>query len=53
MNWFRSCLCAVVAIKMESLSVLKAKGLSNEEFVKEFLENEVRILWPKGWMQSR
>ncbi|KAF6020470.1 UBN1 [Bugula neritina] len=49
----RSCLCAVVAIKMESLSVLKAKGLSNEEFVKEFLENEVRILWPKGWMQSR
>lgn len=24
-----------------------------EEYLKTLLENEVKPLWPKGWMQSR
>ena len=50
---FRSCLCDVITVKMNSYDVLKVKGQTAEEFIKEFLENEIRSLWPKGWMQSR
>jgi len=49
----RACLCEVVRVKMESYAILKLKGQSAEDYCKEFLEAEVRTLWPKGWMQSR
>ncbi|XP_067943607.1 ubinuclein-2-like isoform X2 [Watersipora subatra] len=49
----RDKLCAVITIKMESYDFLKAKGQTPEIYLKEFLEHEVRTLWPKGWMQSR
>lgn len=28
-------------------------SLSVEDYLKAFLESEVKPLWPKGWMQSR
>lgn len=28
-------------------------SLSVEDYLKAFLENEVKPLWPKGWMQAR
>lgn len=31
----------------------KQCSLSVEDYLKAFLENEVKPLWPKGWMQSR
>ena len=43
----------MITVKMNSYDVLKVKGQTAEEFIKEFLENEIRSLWPKGWMQSR
>lgn len=31
----------------------KQCSLSVEDYLKAFLENEVKPLWPKGWMQTR
>lgn len=46
-------MCDVIKIKMESYVLMKSKGQTAEEYLKEFLENEIRVIWPKGWMQSR
>lgn len=49
----RMLLCAVVQLKMDSYLTTKTKGQLPEDFVKEFLEEEVKVFWPKGWMQTR
>ncbi|KAK2817355.1 hypothetical protein Q5P01_025546 [Channa striata] len=49
----RECLCNVLRPKMERYSK-ERKGIQEmEDYLKVLLDNEVKPLWPKGWMQSR
>lgn len=43
----------MVKIKLESFDLEKSKVQSWEDYVKAFLDAEVKPLWPKGWMQAR
>ncbi|XP_012910650.1 ubinuclein-1 isoform X2 [Mustela putorius furo] len=50
----RELLCHVVKIKLESYDLERNnKTQSWEDYVKAFLDAEVKPLWPKGWMQAR
>lgn len=49
----RELLCQVVKIKLESFDLEKSKVQAWEDYVKAFLDAEVKPLWPKGWMQAR
>ncbi|XP_066238772.1 ubinuclein-1 isoform X2 [Saccopteryx leptura] len=50
----RELLCHVVKMKLESYDPERNnKAHSWEDYVKVFLDAEVRPLWPKGWMQAR
>ncbi|XP_035225844.1 ubinuclein-2-like isoform X1 [Stegodyphus dumicola] len=49
----RNYLCDVVRIKLKCYEVSKTRIQSAEEYLKHFLEAEVKNLWPPGWMQSR
>ncbi|XP_033743375.1 ubinuclein-2-like isoform X2 [Pecten maximus] len=49
----RVLLCEVVRCKMKLCELAKNKTETNEEYLKSFLESEVKPLWPKGWMQTR
>ncbi|XP_068718236.1 ubinuclein-1-like isoform X1 [Montipora capricornis] len=49
----RGLLCDVVQMKIKIFEMSKTRAQSAEEFLKHFFENEVRPLWPKGWMTSR
>ncbi|XP_045427276.1 ubinuclein-1 isoform X8 [Pipistrellus kuhlii] len=49
----RELLCHVVKIKLENYDEKNNKIHSWEDYVKVFLDAEVRPLWPKGWMQAR
>uniref|UniRef100_A0A8C0SDB0 Ubinuclein 1 n=1 Tax=Canis lupus familiaris TaxID=9615 RepID=A0A8C0SDB0_CANLF len=49
----RELLCHVVKIKLESYDLERNnKTQSWEDYVKAFLDAEVKPLWPKGWMQE-
>ncbi|KAL5460630.1 hypothetical protein EMCRGX_G034088 [Ephydatia muelleri] len=49
----RKLLCEVVRLKVESEEVVNRIRVSNgEELIMQFLEEKVRPLWPKGWMQK-
>lgn len=43
----------MVKIKLDGYELEKNKAQSLEDYVKTFLDAEVKPLWPKGWMQSR
>ena len=43
----------MVRIKLKCYEVSKTRIQSAEEYLKHFLEAEVKNLWPPGWMQSR
>ncbi|XP_055991035.1 ubinuclein-1 isoform X2 [Sorex fumeus] len=50
----RELLCHLVKIKLESYDLERNhKAQSWEDYVKAFLDAEVKPLWPKGWMQAR
>lgn len=50
----RELLCHVVKIKLENFDLEKNNKVHSwEDYVKMFLDAEVRPLWPKGWMQAR
>ncbi|XP_061405439.1 ubinuclein-1 isoform X9 [Lethenteron reissneri] len=49
----RDLLCNVVKVKMAGYDAERIKSQSAEDYLKAFLEAEVKPLWPKGWMQSR
>lgn len=38
---------------MKEWENLETKFLPADEFLKKFLENDVKKLWPKGWIQVR
>uniref|UniRef100_A0A8D0GN03 Ubinuclein 1 n=1 Tax=Sphenodon punctatus TaxID=8508 RepID=A0A8D0GN03_SPHPU len=46
-------LCHVVKIKLDGYELEKNKIQPLEDYVKTFLDAEVKSLWPKGWMQAR
>nr|XP_057905979.1 ubinuclein-2b [Doryrhamphus excisus] len=48
----RSLLCNLVRVKL-SCYELEGKTSSPEDYLKAFMETEVKPLWPKGWMQAR
>ncbi|XP_048465629.1 ubinuclein-1-like [Rhincodon typus] len=49
----RELLCSVVRTKMACCEQERNKSQSAEDYLKAFLESEVKPLWPKGWMQAR
>ncbi|KAM8798328.1 ubinuclein-1 [Eudromia elegans] len=49
----RELLCHLVKIKLDGYELEKNKAQSLEDYVKTFLDAEVKPLWPKGWMQAR
>ncbi|NWR79156.1 UBN1 protein, partial [Centropus unirufus] len=49
----RELLCHLVKIKLDGYDLDKNKAQSLEDYVKTFLDGEVKPLWPRGWMQAR
>lgn len=49
----RNLLCNLVKIKLGCYKLDPNKSQSVEDYLKNFMETEVKPLWPKGWMQSR
>ncbi|XP_048053760.1 ubinuclein-1 isoform X2 [Megalobrama amblycephala] len=49
----REFLCELVNMKMMIYDSESPASSSLEEYLKAFLESDVKPLWPKGWMQSR
>lgn len=50
---FRDLLCQLMKSKLDGYEAEKNKAQSMEDYVKAFLDAEVKPLWPKGWMQAR
>ncbi|XP_077984598.1 uncharacterized protein LOC144439201 [Glandiceps talaboti] len=49
----RKLLCDVVAIKVKTYEMSKTRSQSAEDYLKQFLDAEIKQLWPQGWMQTR
>ncbi|XP_075998864.1 ubinuclein-2b isoform X2 [Genypterus blacodes] len=49
----RSLLCNLVRVKLSCYELEGKNSLSLEDYLKAFMETEVKLLWPKGWMQAR
>lgn len=49
----RSLLCNLVRVKLSCYELEGKISLSVEDYLKAFMETEVKPLWPKGWMQAR
>ncbi|XP_036960089.1 ubinuclein-1-like [Acanthopagrus latus] len=49
----RECFCHLLTVKMERYKKGGKGSQEMEDYLKTMLENEVKPLWPKGWMQSR
>lgn len=46
-------LCSLVRVKLGCYELEGKNSQSLEEYLKAFMETEVKPLWPKGWMQTR
>ncbi|XP_023287409.1 ubinuclein-2-like isoform X1 [Seriola lalandi dorsalis] len=49
----RTLLCNLVRVKLGCYELEGKNSLSLEDYLKAFMETEVKPLWPKGWMQAR
>ncbi|KAG2463523.1 UBN2 protein, partial [Polypterus senegalus] len=49
----RSLLCNLVKIKLGCYELEQNKTVTVEDYLKSFMETQVKPLWPKGWMQAR
>ncbi|MEQ2236122.1 hypothetical protein ILYODFUR_009221 [Ilyodon furcidens] len=49
----RLLLCNLVQVKLGFYELECKNTLSLEDYLKAFMETEVKPLWPKGWMQAR
>ncbi|XP_029996075.1 LOW QUALITY PROTEIN: ubinuclein-2b [Sphaeramia orbicularis] len=49
----RTLLCNLVRVKLSCYELEGKNSLSLEDYLKAFMETEVKPLWPKGWMQAR
>ncbi|XP_032869386.1 ubinuclein-2 isoform X2 [Amblyraja radiata] len=52
-DYVRELLCNLVKIKLGCYELEQNKSQSAEDYLKTFMETEVKPIWPKGWMQSR
>jgi len=52
-DFYRELLCEIVSLKMMIYDSESPACSGLEEYLKAFLEADVKPLWPKGWMQSR
>uniref|UniRef100_A0A8C7YEM4 Ubinuclein 2b n=1 Tax=Oryzias sinensis TaxID=183150 RepID=A0A8C7YEM4_9TELE len=48
----RMLLCNLVRVKMGCYELEGKTSVSLEDYLKAFMETEVKPLWPKGWMQD-
>ncbi|XP_071949832.1 uncharacterized protein [Antedon mediterranea] len=49
----RTLLCELVLLKVKAYGMLKSRSQSAEDYLKAFLEAEVKAFWPNGWIQTR
>ncbi|XP_072531249.1 ubinuclein-2b isoform X2 [Salminus brasiliensis] len=49
----RALLCNLVRVKLGCYEAEGQNSPSPEDYLKAFMETEVKPLWPKGWMQAR
>ncbi|XP_051569353.1 ubinuclein-2-like isoform X1 [Myxocyprinus asiaticus] len=49
----RNLLCNLVRVKLGCYELEGQSALSPEDYLKVFMDTEVKPLWPKGWMQAR
>ncbi|CAL8285953.1 unnamed protein product [Boreogadus saida] len=49
----RLLLCTLVRVKLGCYELEGQSSVSPEDYLKAFMEAEVKPLWPKGWMQAR
>lgn len=49
----RALLCNLVRAKLGCYEAEGQNSPSPEDYLKAFMETEVKPLWPKGWMQAR
>ncbi|XP_070703436.1 ubinuclein-2b isoform X2 [Pempheris klunzingeri] len=49
----RLLLCNLVRVKLGCYELEGKNSQSLEDYLKAFMETEVKPLWPKGWMQAR
>ena len=47
---FRQCFEPVEKVKSESYAISRPRGTTLEDWIKQFLEEEVKPIWPAGWM---
>ncbi|XP_067830796.1 ubinuclein-2-like isoform X2 [Heptranchias perlo] len=52
-DYVRDLLCNLVKIKLGCYELEQNKSQSVEDYLKVFMETEVKPIWPKGWMQAR
>uniref|UniRef100_UPI00398F098A ubinuclein-2-like isoform X2 n=1 Tax=Pristiophorus japonicus TaxID=55135 RepID=UPI00398F098A len=52
-DYVRDLLCNLVKIKLGCYELEQNKSQSAEDYLKAFMEIEVKPIWPKGWMQTR
>ena len=50
---FRSILNQVVYLKAECFHWSKLRKESASDFLLRFLDTEIKLLWPKGWMTAK
>jgi ubinuclein len=49
----RGLACDVVRAKVRALREINRKMIDPQSQMKAFLRDEVKVLWPPGWMNSR
>ncbi|XP_073327309.1 ubinuclein-1-like [Pagrus major] len=49
----RECFCHLLKVKIERYKKERKGSQEMDDYLKTLLDNEVKPLWPKGWMQSR
>ena len=50
---YRNLLNQIVQIKLNHYELSKIRSQTPEDYLKTFFEQELKPLWPQGWMQSR
>ncbi|BFZ24508.1 hypothetical protein BsWGS_27547 [Bradybaena similaris] len=49
----RNLLLGIITTKVKHYSTFKSRNQSAEEYLKAYLDSEIKSLWPQGWMQTR
>ncbi|CAG5130945.1 unnamed protein product, partial [Candidula unifasciata] len=49
----RTLLLGIIATKVKHYSTFKSRSQTAEEYLRAYLDSEIKPLWPAGWMQTR